>query len=104
MPTHEELQQERIKLMIEEFEKAFGLVKQKGTTAPNKLPGNSLSMQNFGDRRIKLWGSVQAYKSIITGVQTRVREDVEAQVYKKYEDIIKHEIQTKLNKVFNKKG
>ena len=104
MPTNEELQQERIRLMIDEFEKAFGLVKKKGTTAPDKLPGNSLSMQNFGDRRIRSWGSQQAYKSILTSVQTKVKEDVEKQVYKKYEDIIREEIKAKLNKVFKKKG
>jgi hypothetical protein len=104
MPTNEELQQERIRLMIDEFERAFGLVKKKGTTAPDKLPGNSLSMQNFGDRRIRPWSSQQAYKSIISSVQTKVKDEVEAQIYKKYEEIIKQELKTKLDKVFNKKG
>ena len=41
MPNNEE-SQERIRNMLAEFEKAFGIVQKKGSTAPDKLPSDPL--------------------------------------------------------------
>lgn len=103
MPTSEELQQERIKNMIEEFEKVFGLVKKKGTTAPDmKLPSDTLSMKRFGDRRTKQYLTVSSITNIVTYVKGAIKEEVSKEVMSKYDKLIKEEIELKLKKVDRK--
>lgn len=104
MPTSEELQQERIKNMIEEFEKVFGLVKKKGTTAPDVkvLPSDPLSMKRFGDRRTKQYLTVSTVMNIVTSVKGAIKEEVSKEVMNKYDKLIKEEIELKLKKVDGK--
>lgn len=103
MPTSEELQQERIKNMIEEFEKVFGVIKKKGSTAPDtKLPSGPLSMKRFGDRRTKQYLTVSNVMNIVTNVKGAIKEEVSKEVMRKYDKLIKEEIELKLKKVDRK--